>query len=95
MFSILRELYLGNVSPSENLNPKHPLYKECNKLANNLEAVFMEKLSDEEKEEYKELMKNRSLSYGEEVVTAFTDGFILGFLFCEEVRERSKRYAEN
>jgi len=47
MFSILREFYFGNVSPSENLNPKHPLYKECNKLANDLETVFMKKLSDE------------------------------------------------
>lgn len=95
MFSILREFYLGNVSPSENLRPEHPLYKEKSKLANDLEVIFMANLSDEEKENYREITNNRGLSYCEEVHQAFIDGFVLGFLFCEELTERRGKYAEN
>lgn len=95
MFSILRQFYLGNITPSEDLQPEHPHYKEKSKLANDLEEVFMRNLSDEEKTTYSEIMNNRGMAYCEEVHQAFTDGFVLGFLFCEEVNMRRGKYAEN
>lgn len=95
MFSILREFYLGNISPSENLKTEHPSYMEKSKTVNILEDAFLLKLSDEDKKQYSKIMMNRGLSYSEEVNQAFVDGFVLGFLFCEEITERRKRYAEN
>lgn len=95
MFNILREFYLSNLSPSENLTPEHLLYKEKSKLANEAEGIFLSKLSDEEKAWYTEMMNNRALTYSEEVVTAFTDGFVLGFLFLEEITKRRRRYEDS
>lgn len=86
MQKIIEQLYYGEININEYFDPKSKKpFKEA--LHNNLETetTFLERLPDEMKNDFEQLIQNLIESASMEYVSMFTEGFQLGARLMLEI----------
>ena len=78
MKDILEELYYCRVRPSDEVEPKAPEYREANKEYLKRNTKFMEKLTEELRREYMELLDQETESESYYLYETFAVGYRLG-----------------
>ena len=78
MNDILEELYYCRVRPSDEVNPKSQEYKRLNKEGLEKNKKFMEKLTEELRREYMEIMEQETETESYYLYETFAVGYRLG-----------------
>ncbi|MDD3253419.1 MAG: hypothetical protein PHV18_12760 [Lachnospiraceae bacterium] len=81
----IENLYYGNISPSEQLDPQMPNFKRKHTSAWKNEEAFMSELTEEQSQRFQEVMMKRMGVSSYEVTQAFVDGFKLATRLMAEV----------
>ena len=83
--SIIRELFEGNICPSENIFPSVPRYRPLAKKACEAEAAFEKILSKDDFKRFEEYLDMKCELKGMVIEEAFVYGFRLGIMVMSEV----------